>query len=445
MRNYEEHLRNIMPVGLNGSVTRSDGLVLSVGCFPAPVGALVEVQRDGNSTVRGEVVGFRGLDTLVLPYDEIRGVRHGNRVRMIRSSRFIPVGTNMIGRVIDSHGEPMDGKGPMILSERVPISQAPPNAIERPRIRKPLTTGVRPIDAMLTCGMGQRMGIFAAAGVGKSVTLGMMAKYTSADVNVIALIGERGREVNDFLERDLGDLGLKRSVVVVATGDQSALLRAQAAETATAIAEYFRDRGKNVLLIMDSLTRYAMAQREIGLAAGEPPTTKGYPPSVFAKLPRLVERAGTSAKGSITAFYSVLVEGDDVNEPVADTVRGLLDGHTILSRSIAARGHYPAIDLLASISRLMTDITPPDHQKAAQRIRELLAAYRDNEDLITIGAYRAGTNPLVDTAIQSRDSVMQFLKQRVDEGSNYEKSSKDLIALATRFANNAGAGVRSQT
>src|SRR5262249_8965581 len=302
---------------------------------------------------------------------------------------------------------------PPVLSERVALSRSPPIATERPRIDTPLSTGVRAIDGLLTCGLGQRIGIFSGSGVGKSVTLGMMARYTSADVTVIGLIGERGREVNDFVERDLGETGLKKSVVVVATSDEPALVRVQAALTATAVAEYFRGLGRNVLLIMDSLTRFALAQREIGLAAGEPPTTRGYPPSVFALLPRLIERAGRAPAGSITAFYSVLVEGDDTNEPVSDTVRGLLDRHVILSGRLASQAHWPAIDVLESISRLFPDVTPPEQQAAAQSVRELLAAYREHEDLISIGAYRSGANSTVDAAIALRDEIQRFLRQAI--------------------------------
>jgi flagellum-specific ATP synthase len=304
--------------------------------------------------------------------------------------------------------------------------------MDRPPIDQPLSTGIRAIDGLLTCGRGQRMGIFSGSGVGKSVTLGMMARYTSADVIVVGLIGERGREVNEFIERDLGPEGLARSVVVVATSDEPALVRVQAAMTATAVAEYFRDQGRNVLLLMDSVTRFAMAQREIGLAAGEPPTTRGYPPSVFAMLPKLVERAGRSSCGSITAFYSVLVEGDDTNEPVSDTVRGLLDGHTVLSRKIASRGHYPAIDVLDSISRVMPAITSPGQLEAALKIKELLAAYRDHEDLISIGAYRQGANPIVDQAIAMRDEINRFLQQKVTERSSVDAAQAELIKLAAK-------------
>jgi FliI/YscN family ATPase len=318
------------------------------------------------------------------------------------------------------------------LPERVPLSRTPPPATSRPRIDQPFSTGVRAIDGLLTCGVGQRLGIFSGSGVGKSVTLGMMARYTSADVSVIGLIGERGREVNDFLERDLGPAGLARSVVVVSTSDQSALLRIQAAQAATTVAEYFRDQGKNVLLIMDSLTRFAMAQREIGLAAGEPPTTRGYPPSVFSLLPRLIERAGRAERGSITAFYSVLVEGDDTSEPVSDAVRGLVDGHVILSRRLAAQAHYPAIDVLESISRLFPDIVSAEQQQAVLTLRELMAAYRDHEDLISIGAYRSGANPTVDVAIAMREEINRFLRQPVGEASSCESARRQLVELSQR-------------
>lgn len=428
----ERQLDAIVPCGLHGRVVRTQGMIVSVAGLPAPVGAQVELRREGGSPIRGEVIGFRDHETIIYPYEELHGVRQGDRVSLGRSARFLPVGPKMIGRVLDALGRPIDGLPAPTLTDRVPLSRKPPNAVERPRIDRPISTGVRALDAMLTCGLGQRMGIFAGAGVGKSVTLGMMARDSSADVNVIALIGERGREVNDFLERDLGPEGRARSVVIVATGDEPALLRVQAALAATAIAEYFRDAGKNVLLMMDSLTRFAMAQREIGLAAGEPPTTRGYPPSVFALLPRLVERAGRSRDGSITAFYSVLVEGDDPSEPIADTVRGLLDGHTYLSRKLAGRGHFPAIDILQSISRVMTDIAEPNHLEAARRIREFLSAYRDNEDLITIGAYRQGSNPLVDAAIRHKDPIDRFLRQGMEERADGAGSIAGLVELARR-------------
>ena len=410
----------------------TDGLATSVAGFPAPVGALVEIERQSGGMLRGEVIGFRDDTTIIYPFGPMAGVRRGNRVRLVSTARGIRVGDALLGRVINAHAKPLDHLPEPGLTARVRLDRSPPSAVERPRIHVPLTTGIRVIDGLLTCGRGQRMGIFSGSGVGKSVLLGMMAKYTSADVNVIALIGERGREVNEFLERDLGRAGLTRSVVVVATSDEPALVRVQAALTATAVAEYFRDSGKQVLLMMDSLTRFAMAQREIGLAAGEPPTTRGYPPSVFGLLPRLVERAGLTAQGSITAFYSVLVEGDDTNEPISDTVRGLLDGHTVLSRRLAGRGHFPAVDLLSSISRLMTDIVPREQREAATTIRELISVYHENEDLISIGAYRKGSHPQVDAAIQMKPEIDRFLRQAVEESSDMATTNKDLMQLAAR-------------
>ncbi len=435
MTNLIHQLNATMPFALTGSIVRTEGLAAAVAGFPAPVGSLVQIERQAGGPVEAEVIGFRDRTTLVYPLGEMTGVRHGNRVRLVRTSRTIRVGPDLLGRVIDARGRVLDNLPLPHLPKRVPLSQTPPPATSRPRIDQPLSTGVRAIDGLLTCGLGQRLGIFSGSGVGKSVALGMMARYTSADVTVIGLIGERGREVNDFLERDLGPSGLARSVVVVATSDQPALLRVQAAMAATSIAEYFRDQGKNVLLIMDSVTRFAMAQREIGLAAGEPPTTRGYPPSVYAQLPKLIERAGRASRGSITAFYSVLVEGDDTSEPVSDIVRGLLDGHVILSRRLAAQAHYPAIDVLDSISRLFTDIVPPGQQQAAQTIRELMEAYREHEDLISIGAYRSGANPAVDAAIAMRDEINQYLRQAVAEGSSVESASTQLLALAQRCAN----------
>src|SRR5436190_1443894 len=432
MTTLQAQLDAVLPTAMTGSIVRTEGLAAAVKGLPAPVGAVVEIERLGQGTVEGEVIGFRNHETIVYPLGEVTGVRRGDRVRLRQTRRALRVGTELLGRVIDARGRALDHRPPPVLAERTASSGPPPAATDRPRIDTALSTGVRTIDGLLTCGLGQRIGIFSGSGVGKSVTLGMMARYTSADVSVVALIGERGREVNDFIERDLGEGGLARSVVVVATSDQPALVRVQAAMTATAVAEYFRDLGKNVLLIMDSLTRFAIAQREIGLAAGEPPTTRGYPPSVFALLPRLVERAGRAPRGSITAFYSVLVEGDDTNEPVSDTVRGLLDGHIILSRRLASQAHWPAIDVLESISRLFPEITPSEQRSAAQTIRELMAAYRDHEDLISIGAYRPGANPTVDAAIAMRDEINRFLRQVIDEPSSVEAARNDLLKLAQR-------------
>jgi len=430
----EERLATILPAALQGTVARTVGMMISAAGFPAPIGALAEIDRQGGPRLPAEVVGFRDEMTLLYPYTDPAGVRHGNRVRLVRTTQWLDVGPELLGRVINARGQAVDGKPQPCVTDRTCFERRPPLPCDRPRIAEALSTGIRAIDGLLTCGKGQRVGIFAGSGVGKSVLLGMMARYTSADVTVLALVGERGREVNEFIQRDLGPEGLSRSVVVVATSDEPALLRVQAARTATALAEYFRDQGKDVLLMMDSVTRFALAQREIGLAAGEPPTTRGYPPSVFGLLPRLVERAGRSPAGSITAFYTVLVEADDPNEPISDAMRGLLDGHIWLARRIAERGHWPAIDVLASLSRLMPDITAPEHRQAAQSIRALLSAYRDHEDLISIGAYRKGSNPRVDRAIDLQDDIQTFLCQAVQERSTLGDAIKRLIELHRKAA-----------
>jgi flagellum-specific ATP synthase len=434
-----QQLNTLMPTALSGSVARTVGMTVSVAGFPAPVGALAEIQCQTGPPLLAEVIGFQDELTLLYPFRDLSGVRHGNRVRLVRTARWLRVGDELLGRVLDAAGNAVDGKPQPALVHRSPFHRDPPHPCNRPRIDAALSTGVRSIDGMMTCGKGQRLGIFAGSGVGKSVTLGMMARYTAADVIVIALIGERGREVNDFIERDLGPEGQAKSVVVVATSNEPALVRVQAAYTATAVAEYFRDQGKDVLLMMDSLTRFALAQREIGLAAGEPPTTRGYPPSVFALLPRLVERAGRSPDGSITAFYTVLVEGDDPNEPIADAVRGLLDGHIWLNRKLASRGHYPAVDVLGSLSRLMSEVASSEHYRASFVVRELMAAYRDHEDLISIGAYRRGSNPTVDVAIDLQNQINGYLRQRVNEGSTVEDAAKGLLQLAQLAAQRAGA------
>jgi flagellum-specific ATP synthase len=434
MQTLVDQLAALMPTGLTGSVVRTEGLMAAVAGFPAPIGALVEIDRQAGPGIEGEVVGFRDELTLIYPFSQVAGVRRGNRVRLRRTSRFLRVGEKLLGRVMDARGRTTDSLPEPVLTDRVPFDRKGPAAVDRPPIDTPLSTGVRAIDGLLTCGRGQRLGIFAGSGVGKSVLLGMMARYTSADVNVIALIGERGREVNEFLERDLGPEGLARSVVVVSTSDEPALARVQAAMTATAVAEYFRDQGRDVLLLMDSLTRFALAQREIGLAAGEPPTTRGFPPSVFAMIPKLAERTGRARQGSITAFYSVLVEGDDPNEPICDAVRGVLDGHFWLSRKIASRGHYPAIDVLPSISRLMSAIVPREHLTAAVAVRELISAYRDHEDLISIGAYRRGSNPKVDASLVLQDEINRFLRQDVGEPATIESSRDGLVKLAGRIS-----------
>ena len=426
--NVAAQLEALMPTALCGSVAQTVGMTIAAAGFPAPVGALAEIQRDHGPPLPAEVIGFRDELTLLYALNEVAGIRHGSRVRLARTARWLRVGPEMLGRVLDANGQAVDGRPAPVLNDRTTYQRRPPHPCQRPRISQPLATGVRAMDGLLTCGRGQRMGIFAGSGVGKSVLLGMMARYTAADVNVIALIGERGREVNEFIQRDLGPEGLARSVVVVATSNEPALLRVQAAATATAIAEYFRDQGRDVLLMMDSLTRFALAQREIGLAAGEPPTTRGFPPSVFALLPRLVERAGRGPNGSITAFYSVLVEADDPNEPISDAVRGLLDGHTWLSRRLAARGHYPAIDVLESLSRLMPDVADAAHRQAAAAMRELLSVYREHEDLISIGAYRRGSNKLVDAAMDQLPEITRFLRQEVGQPSRLDETRAALVA-----------------
>lgn len=425
-------LEQIVPTALSGSVVRTVGMTAAAADFPAPVGALAAIHRETGPPLLAEVIGFRDQLTLLYPLNRLDGVRRGNQVRLVRTARWLRVGRDLLGRVINAHGEAIDDKPQPMLTDRVPFDRKPPEPCSRPRIHTPLPTGIRSIDAMLTCGRGQRLGIFSGAGVGKSILLGMMARFSTADVIVIGLIGERGREVKEFIERDLGPQGLAKSVVVVATSNEPAVVRVQAASTATAVAEYFRDQGADVLLLMDSITRFAMAQREIGLAAGEPPTTRGYTPSVFALLPRLVERTGQAPEGSITAFYSVLVEADDPTEPIADAMRGILDGHIWLSRGLASRGHYPAVDVLESLSRLMPEVVNPRHLKAAQTIRELLAAYRDQEDLISIGAYRRGSNPTVDTAIELREDIHRLLQQGMEERSVFEEAQKSLVELADR-------------
>ena len=416
-------------MSLTGRVSRVVGLTVSVAGFPAPLGAICRIIREYDEPVEAEVVGFQGDDTLLVPYGDLSGVRRGNRVILFQSIPSVRVGDRLLGRVIDGRGRFIDGLPPAAVPHRVSLNAPPIPPLNRPPIDTPLSTGVRVIDGLMSCGKGQRLGIFSGSGVGKSVLLGQMARSSSADVNVVVLVGERGREVREFLEGDLGPEGLARSVVVVATSDEPALLRLRAAHTGTAIAEYFRDTGRDVLLMMDSVTRYALAQREIGLAAGEPPATRGYPPSVFAKLPRLLERSGRNDRGSITGFYTVLVEADDTNEPISDTVRSILDGHIVLSRSLAERAHWPAVDVLASISRSMNGIVSEEHRQAADHLKHLLAAYRQSEDLINIGAYQAGSNPTVDLAIQLHERINRFVQQSLSEKVVFEEAVSDLLAL----------------
>ncbi|MBV9120666.1 MAG: flagellar protein export ATPase FliI [Chloroflexi bacterium] len=420
-------LDDLAPMRASGRVAKVIGLAIEVEGLNASVGEMCQIlPGKGRAVMAAEVVGFHDDRTVVMPYGELAGVQAGCEV--IASGRLfdVPVGDALLGRVIDGLGQPIDDLGRIQASGRALIQNTPPHPLKRSRISEVFSTGVRAIDGVLTCGQGQRMGIFAGSGVGKSTLMGMIAKYSSADVNVIALIGERGREVQEFIDRDLGPEGLARSVVIVSTSDQPALVRLKGAWVATAIAEYFRDQGKNVTLLMDSVTRFAMAQRELGLAIGEPPALRGYTPSVFALLPKIMERSGTSDRGAITAFYTVLVESDDMNEPITDTARSVLDGHIVLSRDLAAENHYPAIDVLASVSRVMSSIASDDHKIFAGMMRETLAAYRDARDLINIGAYVAGSNAQIDRAIRLLPGITAFLKQRPEEHSSLDDTVQGL-------------------
>ncbi len=404
---------------VSGRVTQVVGLVVESHGPNARVGDLCFIETGDGEMIHAEVVGFRGDRTLLMPLGELSGVRAGCSVLSSGHCLRVPVGPELLGRALDGLGEPMDGLGPTNCSAYYPIYATPPNALQRRMIQNPMETGVRAIDGVLTLAEGQRMGIFAGSGVGKSTLLGMIARNCTADVNVIALVGERGREVREFIEHDLGPEGLARSIIVCATSEQPALVRIKAALTATAIAEYFRDQGANVLLMMDSVTRFCMAQREVGLAIGEPPSTKGYTPSVFAFLPKLMERAGTSDKGAITALYTVLVEGDDTNEPIADAARSILDGHIVLSRKLTSKGHYPPIDVMQSLSRVAPMVTTAEQQASARDIRELMASYADIEDLVSIGAYKPGTKPSADRALEKWDGINSFLRQDKTEASRF--------------------------
>jgi flagellum-specific ATP synthase len=429
-RPYFERLEACRPIVHSGRIQEIIGLVInSVGPAVA-VGEICHIESPTGMVIPAEVVGFRGNRVLLMPLGELQGIAPGFLVTAQREPFRVPVGPGLLGRVLDGLGNPLDSAGPLLAEGTRSASGSPPKPMERQRITQPLYTGVRAIDALLTCGKGQRMGIFAGSGVGKSVMMGMIARNTSAEVNVIALVGERGREVREFIEKDLGAEGLSRSVVVAVTSDQPALIRIKGAMIATAIAEDFRDRGCDVLLMMDSVTRLCMAQREIGLAIGEPPTTRGYTPSVFAMLPKLLERSGPAAKGSITGMYTVLVEGDDMNEPIADAVRSILDGHIVLSRKLAARNHWPAVDVLESISRLMIQVADPDQKKAAAAVLENLAVYRDAEDLINIGAYVKGSNPRIDSALKKIDAITAFLRQDIEDKGEHQATMKQLLELA---------------
>lgn len=427
---YERVLPRIPTVKMHGRVTGVVGLTIESEGPACQVGEMVYIyDKNGGSAIRAEVVGFKGSKVMSMPLGQLGGIGPGCEVRGTGKPLCVKVGPKILGRVLDGLGEPIDGKGPLEYETEYPIYNDPPNPFTRPRIEHHLQLGVRVLDSMLTFGKGQRMGIFAGSGVGKSTTMSMIARASEADITVLSLVGERGRELRDFLERDLKEEGLARSVVTVATSDTPALARMKAAYTGTAIAEYFRDKGHDVMLMMDSVTRFAMAQREVGLAIGEPPATKGYTPSCFALLPKLMERAGTSPSGSITAMYTVLVDGDDMNEPIADTVRGILDGHIVLSRKIAHKNRYPAVDVLQSVSRVFTEICTKEHQAAAMKLRAVLATYQENEDLINIGAYQKGSSPKVDYAINKIEEVEAFLKQHVYEPSTFEDTVQRLLRM----------------
>ena len=431
---YDERLSQSMLYTEAGKVTKSIGLVFEAHLPGAGVGSLCHILPSGDRTlsqaqgaVEAEVIGFRDKRILLKPFEEVHGVNKDSLVVLKKKVSSITVGSALLGRVLDGQGNPIDGKGDIDFSsthsEERGLYQKPTHVLDRAVVAEPLDLGVRCINGLLTCGQGQRMGIMAGSGVGKSVLMGMMARRTQADINVIALIGERGREVREFIERDLGPEGLKRSVVVVSTSDKSPLLRMRGAFLGTAIAEYFRDQGKSVLFLMDSVTRFCMAQREIGLSMGEPPASKGYTPSVFATIPKLLERAGTSpGQGSITGLYTVLVEGDDMDDPIADSVRSILDGHIVLSRKIAQRNHFPAIDVLQSTSRVMRSVIGQDHLEWASQIREWMATYAQVEDLINIGAYVKGSNPKIDQAVAVHSRIIDFLRQKVDESCDMKET-----------------------
>ena len=433
--NYHQKLAETTTFVRYGRVSQVIGLTVELQGLPAQIGELCYIIPDGRlPEIPAEVMGFRDRRTLLMPLGEMHGISPGSAARSTNTSFTVPVGQALLGRVLNGLGQPIDGKGPVLCSAEYSSNGTAPAALGRKRITEPLKTGVRAIDGFLTVGKGQRMGIFAGSGVGKSTVIGMIARYARSDVGVIALIGERGREVQEFIEHDLGEEGLARSVVVVSTSDQPALVRRKGALVATAIAEYFRDQGLDVIFLMDSVTRFAMAQREIGLAIGEPPAMKGYTPSVFALLPQLMERTGTSDKGTITGFYTVLVESDDMTEPITDTVRSILDGHVVLSRDLAARNHYPAVDVLGSVSRVMPSITDPDHRAAAGKLRDLLATYDRSSDLINIGAYVAGASPAIDHSVALMPSLLAFLRQDAHDPTPYEETVRLLHGLANTEA-----------
>ena len=427
---FEQVIRQVKDSDLfsrTGKIENIVGMSIEASGGRGAIGDICRIySTESNSQILAEVVGFKSDRMLLMPYENMNGLAPGNFVRNTGRRLRLQVGDFLRGRIINAMGKPIDGLEPFPEGESYYVDSPYINPLTRPPIRERVDFGVRAIDSTLTIGKGQRVGIFAGSGVGKSTLMGMIARNVKTDINVIALVGERGREVLEFVQKDLGEEGMKRSILVVATSDQPAMLRMKCPSVATAIAEYFRDQGLNVLLMMDSLTRFAMAQREIGLAVGEPPVARGYTPSIYAELPKLLERSGNFEKGSITAVYTVLVEGDDTNEPIADTVRGILDGHIVLSRKLANANHFPAIDVSASISRLMTEIVTPEHRRLSGKLRDILSIYEKNEDLIAIGAYKSGTNPKLDYAISKIDSINNFLKQGINEALSYDESLKQL-------------------
>jgi len=429
LRKYIPAMQSIRPIRFHGKVAQVVGLVIEGFCPETAVGSLCEIHPNHGMPIPAEVVGFRDNKTLLMPLGELRGIGLGSLISVRRQKSSLGVGVSMLGRVINGLGEPIDDKGAINVDEEYPIYSNPVNPMKRTPINASLDLGIRAINGLLTCGEGQRVGIMAGSGVGKSTMLGMIARHTEADVNVIALIGERGRELREFIEKDLQEEGLRKSVVVVATSDQPPLVRTRGAYIATTIAEFFQAQGKKVLLMMDSATRFAMAMREVGLAIGEPPTTKGYTPSVFAALPRLLERTGNFSRGSITGLYTVLVEGDDFNEPISDSMRSILDGHIVLSRDLASRSIYPPIDVLSSASRVMTNVTDKTHQKMAAKFREALALYNQSEDLINIGAYKHGSNPKIDYVISKMEEMIAFQKQEIDDKCCMESSVEMLQTI----------------
>jgi flagellum-specific ATP synthase len=426
-------IENSQSIRLTGHVREVIGLVIECEGLLIPVGSLCEIETSSGPRIRTEVVGFRDEKVLLMPLGSTEGIKRGDRVHCISTSQRVGVSQELIGRIISGEGRPIDDGPPVEAEEFYPLYSLGPHPLKRDLITEPLALGIRSIDGLITCGKGQRIGLFSGSGVGKTILMGMIARNTSADVTVVCLVGERGREVRECIENDLGKEGLQRSVVVVTTSDQPALLRTKAPFVATAIAEYFRDKGKDVLLFMDSITRMANAQREIGLSAGEPPATKGYPPSVFAMMPKLLERAGRSERGSITGIYTILVEGDDISEPIADTARSILDGHIWLSRELATRGHYPAVDPLTSVSRLMINVVSEEHLQSAQKIKRMMAVYKDAEDLINIGAYVRGTNPEIDTAIRTREMINNFLQQKIKEKVDFSEVVSELKRIASEI------------